>query len=155
MAITIKNSFIKEDIIDENGNKLGELKFNPNDSRIMKILTETINDCTNGLKDLKQIGNIKNISAEDINTIEDLENSSEVFGKIDKACDIELKIVNSVIQKLSEVFGKETIQLFTNGTKDIETLQPVLEFVMPHVKKKRNELVDKYKKKSKTTDVME
>lgn len=155
MAITIKNSFIKEDIIDENGNKLGELKFNPNDSRIMKILTETINDCTNGLKDLKQIGNIKNISAEDINTIEDLENSSEVFEKIDKACDIELKIVNSVIQKLSEVFGKETIQLFTNGTKDIETLQPVLEFVMPHVKKKRNELVDKYKKKSKTTDVME
>lgn len=155
MAITIKNSFIKEEIIDENGNKLGELKFNPNDSRIMKILTETINDCTNGLKDLKQIGNIKNISAEDINTIEDLENSSEVFEKIDKACDIEMKIVNSVIKKLSEVFGKETIQLFTNGTKDIETLQPVLEFVMPHVKKKRNELVDKYKKKSKTTDVME
>lgn len=155
MAITIKNSFIKEDIVDENGNKLGELKFNPNDSRIMKILTETINDCTNGLKELKKIGNVKNISEEDVNTIEDLEKSSEEFEKIDKAYDIELKIVNSVIEKLSEVFGKDTIELFTNRTKDIETLQPVLDFVMPYVNAKRNELVDKYKKKNKSANIME
>ena len=39
MAIKIISNFVIEDIVDMEGNKLGELKFNPNDTRIMEKLT--------------------------------------------------------------------------------------------------------------------
>ena len=49
MALKIKNNFVREDIVDEKGNKLGELKFNPSDSRIMKTLSELVKDFSNNL----------------------------------------------------------------------------------------------------------
>ena len=55
MAITIKDRFIKEDIIYENGNKIGEIKFNPNDANIMKKLSKIINDLENGLEETGKI----------------------------------------------------------------------------------------------------
>ena len=39
---------------------------------------------------------------------------------------------------------KETIDLFTQGTKDAETLLPVLSFIEPYVKENRQSKVEKY-----------
>lgn len=158
MALKIKNEFIKEEIIDENNEKIGELKFNPKDSRIMKILTEAIVECTEGLKEIDKLGDIKQLSEKDLDTIEDYQKEEETFRKIDKGYDIELKTIESIIDKLSTVFGKETIELFTQGSVDIDSVMPVIEFVMPYVKKDRNKKIEKYMKKSKNKnidDVME
>ena len=56
MALTVKQNFIVENIEDENGNKLGEIKFNPNDSRIMSKLTKIVNDLNYSLGKLKGMG---------------------------------------------------------------------------------------------------
>jgi len=156
MALKIKDKFIKEDIVDENDNKIGELKFNPNDSRIMKLLTEAVKKCSDGLKEIDKIGNIDSLSSKKLENIEDFEKERETFEKIDKAYDIELRTVESVINNLSEVFGKDTIELFTKGTMDVNLVSPVIDFVVPYVKKERDKLTKKYKKnKNKNLNIME
>ena len=153
MAIKVKNVFIKEDILDENGNKIGEIKFNPNDSRIMNKLTKIVNDLSYSLKDLKNLGEIKDISKEKLEKIEDFEKVSESFEKITKGYEIELKAVNNVFNDLSEIFGEDTINLFTGGTKDIMSLMPLIEFIIPYIQESRKSKVNKYIKSN--TDVMD
>lgn len=154
MALTIKNSFIKEDILDENGNKLGEIKFNPNDSRIMSKLTKIVNELGDSLDKLKSMGEIPKISGEDLQTIEDFEKVSETFKLMEQGFDIEEKAVDSVLDNLSEVFGEETINIFTSGTKDVLSVMPLIEYILPYVKEARKTKINKYIDK-KNSDVME
>lgn len=154
MALTIKNSFIKEDILDENGNKLGEIKFNPNDSRIMSKLTKIVNELGDSLDKLKSMGEIPKISNEDLQTIEDFEKVSETFKLMEQGFDIEEKAVDSVLDNLAEVFGKETINIFTGGTKDVLSVMPLIEYILPYVKDARKNKINKYIDK-KASDVME
>ncbi len=154
MALTIKNSFIKEDILDENGNKLGEIKFNPNDSRIMSKLTKIVNELGDSLDKLKSMGEIPKISSEDLQTIEDFEKVSGTFKLMEQGFDIEEKAVDSVLDNLSEVFGEETINIFTSGTKDVLSVMPLIEYILPYVKEARKTKINKYIDK-KNSDVME
>ena len=158
MALTIKSNIIREEILDENGNKLGELKFNPNDSRIMKNMSTVVNEFNKAIKEINKLGNIDKLSLENLKNAEDFEKASEIFEKIDKGYDIEVKAVDELIDKLSEIFGKETIQLFTNGTKDAECLLPIIEFIEPYVSAAREGKINKYinnSSKENNLDVME
>lgn len=156
MALTIKQNIIKEDLVDENGNKLGELKFNPNDTRIIQRLTKIANDLTNKTKSLKKmdIPNIESIKNNKLEEIEDFEKLGDDFSKLKEAFDLEEQAIDNIIKELSDIFGEDTINIFTGGTKDIETLNPLLEFVMPYVKKAREGKVKKYTV-NKNDDVME
>lgn len=143
MALIIKNNLVKEDILDENGKKLGELKFNPNDSRIMKTLSNLLQDFSKATKEINKLEKIEKPNT-NLKTIEDFENASEYFEAFDKATDIEVSVVDKMIVSLSEIFGKETIELFTQGTKDAECLIPIIESIEPYVKKNRQNKVNKY-----------
>ena len=59
MALTIKNRLIKEDILDESGNKIGELKFNPNDSRIMKKMSSLVKDFGKAVKEIDKLDKVE------------------------------------------------------------------------------------------------
>lgn len=155
MALIVKNNFIKEDIKDENGNKLGEIKFNPNDSRIMSKLTKIVNELGNSLDKLKSIGNMPKIPNEDLNTLEDFEKVSDSFKLIEQGFDIEEKAVDCVLDNLSEVFGEETINIFTSGTKDVLSVMPLIEYILPFVKEARQNKINKYINKKTSNDVME
>lgn len=147
MALVVNNVFVTEPIVDTGGTKLGELKFNPNDSRIMGKLSKIVNDLSEALKIIKKVDN-NHLSTERLKTLEDFENASADIEKMCSAIDAESKAVDSAIKDLEEVFGKETIKLFTGGTSDIETLIPILEFVMPYVKRAREKKVSQYMPKS-------
>lgn len=144
MALTVKSNLVKEDILNEEGIKVGEIKFNPNDSRIMKNLSSIVNDFSNAIREFNKIGEIDKISVDNLKTAEDFEKASVMFEKLDKGYDIEVKAVDEFIDKLSEIFGKETIELFTNGTKDAECLLPIIDFIKPYVEKARASKVGKY-----------
>lgn len=143
MALTIKNRLIKEDILDESGNKIGELKFNPNDSRIMKKMSSLVKDFGKAVKEIDKLDKIERPNLESI-SIEDFDKVSEYFDAFDKATDIEIETTDKLINELSEIFGKETIELFTQGTKDAESLLPVINFIEPYVKNARQSKLDKY-----------
>ena len=61
MALIVKNNFVREEIKDEDGNALGEIKFNPNDSRIMSKLTKIVNELGDSLNKLKSMGDMPKI----------------------------------------------------------------------------------------------
>lgn len=143
MALTIKNRLIKEDILDENKNKIGELKFNPNDSRIMKKMSTLIKEFSVAIKAINKLDKVEKPKSE-LKTLEDFENASDYFEAFDKATDLEIDVVDKLIDGLSEIFGKETIELFTQGTKDAESLLPIINFMEPYVKKNRQSQVEKY-----------
>lgn len=157
MSLIVKNKFVVEDIIDEKGMKIGELKFNPSDSRIMYKLSQIINDATNSMNKIKTIGNVADLSNKRLETIEDFENVQSDIEKICKGINIETDLIDRIFANLNEVFGKETIEIFTGGTQDIELLMPLLEFVMPYVKEARQKNVNKYIKSNKLEefDVLE
>lgn len=154
MALTVKSNLVIEDIVDEKGKKIGQIKFNPNDSRIMKNLSSIVNDFSNAIKDFNQLGEVEKIDVSQLKTAEDFEKASAMFEKVDKGFDIEVKAIDEFIDKLSEIFGKETIELFTNGTKDAECLFPIIDFIKPYVEKARTNKVNKYIDKD-NQDVME
>lgn len=143
MALIIKSKFVKEEILDENRNKIGELRFNPNDSRIMKKMSTLVKEFSTAIKEINKLDKIKKPELE-LKTLEDFENATEYFEAFDKATDLEIEVVDKLINELSEIFGKETIDLFTQGTKDAESLLPVLNFIEPYVKENRQSKVEKY-----------
>lgn len=157
MSLIVKNKFVVEDIIDEKGMKIGELKFNPSDSRIMYKLSQIITDATNSMNKIKTIGNVEDLSNKKLETIEDFENVQSDIEKICKGINIETDLIDRIFTNLNEIFGKETIEIFTSGTQDIELLMPLLEFVMPYVKEARQKNVNKYIKNNKLEefDVLE
>lgn len=153
MALIIKSKFIKEDILDESGNKIGELKFNPNDSRIMKKMSTLIKEFSISIKEINKLDKVEKPKSE-LKTLEDFENASDYFEAFDKATDLEISVVDKLIDGLSEIFGKETVELFTQGTKDAESLLPIISFIEPYVKKNRQSQVEKYLDKN-SAEVME
>lgn len=154
MILQVKQKFVTEDIIDENGNKLGEIKFNPNDARIMGKLSKIINYLSDNLRELKKLGDMPTISQEKLTTLEDFEQVEDDINKLCKGIDIETNSIDNVFKDLSEVFGKETIDIFTGGTMDIDALMPLIEYVMPYVKEARTKKVNKYLN-NKKEDVLE
>lgn len=144
MNIIVNKKFIKEDILDENGNKLGEIKFNPSDNRIMAKITNIFNTCTNALKKLESKGEIPNLQNTKLETIEDFENVKDDIQKVCDVIEIESDTISSVFKNLYEVFGKDTIDIFTGGTEDIDLLTTLLEFIAPYVREARKQKVNKY-----------
>lgn len=144
MNIIVNKKFIKEDILDENGNKLGEIKFNPSDNRIMAKITSIFNTCTNALKRLENKGEIPDLQNTRLETMEDFENAKADIQKVCDVIGIESDTISSVFKNLYEVFGKDTIDIFTGGTEDIDLLIPLLEFIAPHVRDARNQKVNRY-----------
>lgn len=155
MAIIVKNKFVEEEIKDENGNVLGVLRFNPEDTRIMSRLVECVDYLEKGLKKIrkmeKDIPNVKEIKIE---TVEDAEDMAEYFENTSQALKIEEECSNKVINELSEIFGNDVVELFTGGTKDVSSIEPILEFVMPYVKKARTTKMNKYLKKNNDVEVL-
>lgn len=153
MSLIIKNKLVKEDIIDENGNKLGEIKFNPDDSSIMKTLTEILENLNKSIKKIDEYKNIDIKKLEKSSSLKDFEEASDTIEKLRKLFNIEYQTVENAISGLEKVFGKDTIDCFTGGTKDIETLVPLIEFITPYIEKNRKKKVEKYIKNNQ--DVME
>lgn len=153
MALKVKNNFIKEDIEDTEGNKIGEIKFNPKDSRIMSKLAIILKDLETALRKINNI-KIEDVPKGDLETIEDFEKFSDICNNWKDATDIENGVIEKIINDLSEVFDSETILCFTQGTNDLESLMPLIEFVLPYIKEYKTEKVSKYIP-SKNNDVME
>lgn len=147
MAIKIENKFVVEDIENENGEKIGEIRFNPNDSKIISKLSKIMNGLEESIKQMNQMGKIPEISETKLESIEDFEKMSKDFEKIHKAISIEDEVIGNAINDLSEIFGKETVELFTGGTYDIMALMPLIDFVTPYIRNARQQKVDEYTNK--------
>ena len=156
MALKVKQNLVKENIEDENGNILGELKFNSNDSRIMTKLSKIAKNISDTISKLNSLKDDVELTDIDINNTDDFEKTSKSFDKIYNLLNIEENTIDEIVNDLSDVFGKDTIEIFTGGSKDISTLMPLLDFIIPYVQEARNQKVSKYiKNENADQEVME
>lgn len=146
----IKNKFVEEDIT-ENGKVIGKIRFNPNDSKIMYNLAKTVESLTSSLRKLNEIPIPREVNLDNLKTADDFIKSTEDFNNIANAYELEYETIREAIKNLEEIFGKDTIECFTKGTTDYYALMPLLEYVMPYVKKSRNSKVKEYLRKSKSS----
>lgn len=153
MAIAVKSKFVFEDIVDKDNNVIGQIKFNPDDSNIMKTLTEILCDLNNSINKLDNYKDLDLSQLSENSSLEDFKNASDKIEKIKEIFTMEYNVINKSISGLKDIFGEECINCFTGGTMDIASLLPLIEFIAPYVKKSRNEKVDKYLLKN--NDVME
>ncbi len=143
MALKVKNNFVRENIEDMEGNVLGEIKFNPKDSRIMSKLSIILKDIQEAVRKINNI-KIEEVPEGELETLEDFEKFSEVCNNWNEATNIENSVIEKIINELSEIFGEETILCFTQGTNDLESLMPLIEFVLPYIKQYKQAKVSKY-----------
>lgn len=153
MAIVVKSKFVCEDIVDKDNNVIGQIKFNPDDSKIMKTLAEILCDLNNSINKLDNYKDLDLSQLNDNSSLEDFKNASDKIEKTKEIFTMEYNVINKSISGLKDIFGEECINCFTGGTMDIASLLPLIEFIAPYVKKSRNEKVDKYLLKN--NDVME
>lgn len=143
MAIKIKQKIVVEDIVDEEGNKLGEIRFNPNDSKITAKMVEIFEELDGAMQKIKEL-EIKKIDKEKLSSYEDFENVREEFNKVCEGYKLEDEVSSKIIAELSEIFGKETINIFTGGANDAEAILPLIEAIEPYIKEARTKEVSKY-----------
>lgn len=144
MSVIIKRKLVEEEIVDEEGNVLGKICFNPNDVRIINKLSKIMVDIQKVLKKAESMGDIPVINQDKLSTLEEFQKSAEDFEKINNMLNLETDASREIIEDLSSVLGKETIEIFTGGTYDLNTLDPLLDFIIPHIKKARKSKIDNY-----------
>ena len=144
MALIAKNILVKEDILNENGEKIGEIKFNPNDGNIIYKLGKIVKDLTTYIDKVKNMEPLPNIQKEEPKTSQEFEQMATAFNKINERLEIEDEAISNVFEELKNIFGEETINLFTMGTKDIDSIMPLIDFVIPYVENARKNKVNKY-----------
>ena len=108
---------------------------------------------TEYINKLKKMGDLPKTLNNEPKNAQEFEEMAENFSKIYERLEIENEALDGVFRDLKEVFGEETINLFTKNTKDVDLIMPLIEFVIPYVEKVRNEKVSKYI--NIVTDVME
>lgn len=144
MSIIIKNKFVCEDILDEHNNVIGQIKFNPEDSNIMKTLAEILYDLNSSIKKLDNYKDLDLSKLSENSLAEDFENASNQIEKTKELFDLEYNVINKSINGLKDVFGENCINCFTGGTMDINALVPLINFIAPYVKESRSKKVNKF-----------
>lgn len=157
MAIIVKSKKIKENIVDENGNVLGIISYNPEDTTTYTRLTDIMNELLKIGDEMKQLNNIKKIPEGILNNIEELNEYRNNFNEMNKSlhnCD---ERIENIKKSIDDIFGLGTSQIIMENSNDIDMLMPLIENVLPKFKQARNGKVNKYlqNEKIEVLDVME
>lgn len=143
MAITVKNKNIKENLVDEEGNILGSISYNPEDIRAFRKLSDIldfINKMSKNTNYLNQLGKIpdKEISLDDFSEYEELFNG--VHNELHTIDDL----IEETKTSVDEIFGEGTSYILMGNGGDLDLLMPLLDEVMPKFKSEREEKVNQY-----------
>ena len=146
MAIIVKNTKITEEIVDEKGNVLGHISYDPKDynayKEIMNIMEDIykLEDSLNKSKDI-DIDKLKNAK-----TDADFDALRGEFHIISSALNEGSESIDSIIDRVDAIFGKGICNIILNGTYNLDLLLPLLENVTPQFEKVHTEKKNAYLK---------
>lgn len=143
MKLTVKSTKIEENIEDEKGNVIGKISFDPQDVNVYKKFLSLIELITEKQKVDRQIGDLGDISKENLKSIEDFEKYSVVFQKLDKKLDNYLSMMDEIKKTTDEIFG-DVSSTFSNITASLEPYTELITWATPYFNQGRKEKVDKY-----------
>ena len=146
MAIVIKSSKkVTIPVENENGEKLGEIVFNPESAGTYKALTE-ITEAIYKISDkYDSIGELKEIPRGEL-TPEKEKQARDDFERISKFTGYMTEQIDEIAKAIDSAFGKGTSALILQGGYDIEGLVAFIDGVAPYFKNMREKQVGKYLK---------
>jgi hypothetical protein len=156
MAIIVsgESRIIRQDILNENEEKIGQIAYNPNDINALDKFWAIYDKLNRGSQKQKEIeielGAMDvDILDRDLETVEEFQTAGDVIAKKGESIKAAITTFDDIAKGLDEIFGEGTCQLFTKGYVDEVLLNPLIEGVMPDFEKaakERKALVDKYKR---------
>lgn len=156
MAIVIKSKKIKEDVVDENGNVLGSISYNPEDTTTYTKLTDIMNDLLKISDEMKSLNKLEKLPENELKDIEEFEKYRNGFNTMNEVlhkCDDRIENIKKTVD---EIFGVGTCKIIMEDSNDVDMLVPLIEEVIPKFKNARKGKVDKYLSKNTIDlDVME
>ncbi len=156
MAIIVKNKNIKEELVDESGNVLGYISYNPEDTTTYTKLCNIMDNILQISDKSKITGNIKKMP-EHIEKIEEFAEFREDFQKMKDFFDFHDAKIDEIIKDIDSIFGEGTCKILMGDSKDIDLVSPLLDEVLPKFKEAREKKANKYldNEKVEQLDVME
>lgn len=157
MAIVVKSKKIKEDIVDENGNILTTIAYNPEDTKSYVKFSDIIENIYKLQDKIKENSPyIKEIPKRELD-IKELDSYRESFNKMNDVLHYQEDLLAKIFEDFDFIFGENTCKKIMDGSYDIMLLMPIIEAVKPNFDKSRNKKVNKYlnEKSIETLDVME
>ncbi len=156
MEIVIKSKKIKDNLVDEKGNVLGTISYNPEDTGAYTKLLEVVDMVSKITEVGEEIEktNIEEIPENKELTIEELKKYSENLKELHsnfKDCD---ELIEKIKGNIDDIFGKGTANIVMENTNDLTLLTPFIEAVTPSFSQARNKKVSKYIS-SANSDVLE
>ena len=148
MAIKREYKNVREDVLDEQGNKVGEICFNPEDVGVYDRFLNILSKISESQKKIDGIGDIKELTEEEVTLAEETGELDETFSKIKNISKITVDLVDEISAELDNIFGEGTAEFFLQWSKDLELINPLLDGVMPYFEKARSEKTDKYLNKT-------
>lgn len=143
MAIVVKNKNIKEEIVDEKGNHLGDISYNPDDIKAYKKLTDILDFINTMSKNTEHLNQLGELSDKEI-TLDNFSNYEELFNGVHEELHTIDDLIGETKKGIDEIFGEGTSYIFMGDGSDLDSLMPLLDDVMPKFKNKREEQVNKY-----------
>lgn len=143
MAIVVKNKNIKEEIVDEKGNILGYISYNPEDVKSFRKLSDIIDLINNISENSKNLNKLEMIQDEDV-SLENFDKYKDLFEDVRSDLHTIDDTIEVIKENIDNIFGKGTSNIFMGDGHDLDLLMPLLDDVMPKFKNQRKEQVNKY-----------
>jgi len=135
MAIVVKNTKITEEIVDEKGNLLGHISYDPKDYNAYKEIMNIMEDIYKLEDSLNKSKNIDIEKMKAAKTDSDFAALRNEFHSMSAALNEGSESVDSIIRRIDTIFGEGTCSIILNGTYNLDLLIPLLENVTPEFEK--------------------
>lgn len=142
--------------------QIGEISFNPDDTRVYSRFAAILRNLTEASKQDKKIDLSKYddlfelVEGDDgtqekqikgLEEIEDLDKASEYFGMAINRVESASDAYKGVFEELDALFGEGICELFTGGEQDADLLMPLFDAVAPYFQKSRENKVSPFLRK--------
>lgn len=144
MAIIVKNTKITDEIVNEKGEVLGIISYDPNDLKSRKEIINIINDIYKLEDSLKKADKINISQFSNAKTMEEFEKARDSFNQLRVHINQGAEHIEDIIKRIDNIFGEGTCKIVLNDTYNLELLIPLLNGVLPQFEKVQNEKKNKY-----------
>ena len=143
MGIKRIEKFEKIEILDEEDKVVAIAKFNPDDMNAYDKFMDLIDTISKAVKDVEKVGKIK-LDNKKMGSVEEFEKNRGEFNKAHRVVKIGSETFLKVTVSIDDIFGKGVSEALTQGSMDLELLNPLIDWATPLFKKKREKKVSKY-----------
>lgn len=117
MPIVAKSKKVKDNIVDENGNVLGTISYNPEDTKTYTKLSNIMQEIFQIDEKRKSIGDLKELPKERLKSLDEFEEYKETFEKMNETFNFCDEKIENIKKEIDDIFGQNTSKIMMEKRK--------------------------------------